>query len=200
MRALVTGGALALSLALGGCAGDSPPSPDSASPAASPDAPDPATGGDVNGADVEFAQMMIVHHRDALTMAEMATDRTTDAEVLALAARIVTAQQPEIDLMTTWLEEWGEDVPTSSTMAPMEHGSTMPGAMSEEQMTALEGAQGESFDRLFLSLMISHHSGAVTMARDEIDNGANPDAIDLAQEIENAQLQEIEEMRDLLGS
>src|SRR5438128_8499755 len=64
-----------------------------------------------NDADVEFAQQMIPHHQQALEMAKLAESRATGPEVKDLAAAIEGAQDPEIQTMTGWLQEWDEDVP-----------------------------------------------------------------------------------------
>ncbi len=159
-----------------------------------------------NDADVEFAQGMIPHHRQAVEMAELAAGRTENPEIVDLAARIGAAQAPEIDTMTGWLQEWDAEVPADGDMADMEgmdHGggdmAGMDGMMSPEQMGRLEQSSGADFDRLFLEQMTEHHVGAVEMARTELDAGADPDALALAQAIIDTQQAEIDEMADLLA-
>lgn len=155
-----------------------------------------------NDADVEFAQMMIVHHQQALEMAELVPSRSEDLEVLALAERIEAAQGPEIDVMSAWLESWDEDVPDAGSMGHDGMGSTdgeeMPGSMSEENMAELESATGEEFDRAFLTQMIAHHQGAIEMAEQHTEAGSAPVALALSREIATAQQAEIEEMQALL--
>ena len=154
-----------------------------------------------NNADVTFGQGMIPHHRGALAMAQLAEGRAEDPRVLDLAGRIEAAQDPEIQTMTGWLEEWGEALPDESDMGMggMDHGGMDMGGMSEEDMTALEDASGAEFDRLFLEMMIEHHRGAVDMAQTEIDEGSYPDAVALAEDIVESQTAEIEEMETLLS-
>jgi uncharacterized protein (DUF305 family) len=198
-RLAAAGGALALGLALAGCAGSNNTTDDT--PTAEPTAQLSPVSPTHNDADVAFAQMMIVHHRDAIEMAEMAPERSADPEVLALAGAIAAAQGPEIDVMTGWLQDWGAEVPVDgSPMQPMEHGDVMPGAMSDAQMAQLEASDGEAFDAAFLTLMIGHHQGAIDMAQDEIIDGADPAALDLAQAIATAQAAEITQMEQMLGS
>ncbi len=151
-----------------------------------------------NDADVAFAQGMIPHHAQAVDMADLADDRADDPEVRDLAQRIRAAQQPEIDLMEGWLEEWGH---------PMEDGMDMDGMdmedmgmVSEEDMGRLESASGAEFDRLFLTSMREHHLGAVAMAEEELRAGESPQAKDLAQEIIDTQRAEIEEIDALLAA
>lgn len=198
-RAAVSAGALTLLLALAGCATGEAESPDSPTGDAAPSVEVTLPAG-VTQADVSFAQMMIVHHRDALAMVELVPGRTSDPAVLDLADRIVAAQQPEIEQMSAWLAAWGADVPTGTQMTPMDHGETMPGAMSEQQMSGLRDAEGEAFDERFLSLMIEHHSGAVTMAEDLLSSDGDAEARRLAESIRISQMAEIAEMRALLAS
>jgi uncharacterized protein (DUF305 family) len=158
-----------------------------------------------NDADVTFAQGMIPHHRQAIEMAQLAKDRAESIEVKDLATKIEAAQAPEIEQLSTWLEQWGEDVPTGGTddegMSGMDHGSgdmSMGGMMSEEDMGMLEGASGADFDRMFLEMMIEHHGGAIEMAQTEVDEGAHRGAIAMAEEIISTQQAEIDTMEQLL--
>lgn len=149
-----------------------------------------------NDADVMFAQGMIPHHAQALEMAQLAEAREAGPEVTNLAAQIEAAQDPEIQLMTGWLEDWEQDVPDLTLdHSAMDHGN---GMMTADQMTALGQATGDEFDRMFLELMIEHHEGAIAMSETELSEGANDQAKDLAQEITNAQQAEIDHMQELL--
>jgi len=188
----------AAGLVLAGCsAGTSTPGPSTSTPSAS------ATVGAANQADIQFAQMMIVHHQGALDMARLAADRAGAAEVKELARRIENAQQPEIETMTAWLQAWGaEPLDADGVMPGMEHGSmtdTGEGGMaSSSQMAELEDAQGAEFDTLFLELMIVHHEGAIAMAQTEVDNGRNADALALAHKVIVDQTAEVALMEALL--
>lgn len=156
-----------------------------------------------NDADVTFAQEMIPHHLQATEMAELAEGRTTNQEVLDLAAGIIAAQQPEIDTMSGWLESWDEDVPSDSgDMEGMDHGSSseMPGMMSDEDMSKLEGLSGAAFDDEFLTMMIEHHQGAIEMASTEEADGTYPQAVALAEKIQKDQAAEIQKMEGMRTS
>jgi uncharacterized protein (DUF305 family) len=144
-----------------------------------------------NDADVTFAQDMIPHHEQALEMARLATDRAEDEQVRDLARRIEGAQDPEIEQMRGFLDEWGED-PPSGTAGGM-------GMMSGDEMAQLGSAEGVAFDQLFLEQMTEHHTGAVEMARTEIEDGEDDQAIELARTIEEGQTAEVDEMEALLA-
>lgn len=153
------------------------------------------SGGDFNDADVTFAQGMIPHHQQAVEMAQLAGEQAESQEVKDLAADIEAAQDPEIEQMTQWLEEW--DQPTEMDgMDSMEMG----GMMSEDQMSELEDATGADFDAMFLEMMIEHHEGAIVMAQEQVDDGKNAEAVALAEAIIEAQQDEIETMQGLLDA
>ncbi len=147
-------------------------------------------------ADVTFAESMIPHHQQAVQMAAMAEAQASNAEVKELAAKIKAAQQPEIDTMNGWLTAWGQPSPSASM--GMDHGS-MPGMMSGADMTMLMGAKGAAFDKQFLTMMISHHEGAIEMAKQETAQGSNADAKALAEKIVTDQQAEITTMKAILG-
>lgn len=155
-----------------------------------------------NSADVSFAQDMIPHHRQATEMAKLAADRTQNSQVLDLAAKILAAQQPEIDAMSSWLRSWDKKIPgESSSMSGMDHGtSSMPGMMSADQMSSLKGSSGGDFDQMFLTMMVSHHEGAIEMAAKEEAAGRYNHALDLAKKIQADQAAEISTMKSLLSS
>ncbi len=151
---------------------------------------------DFNDADVTFATDMIAHHRQAVEMAELAETRAESPEVKDLATQIMDAQDPEIETMAGWLNSWGE--PVSDDMSGMDMSSSMPGMMSQDEMTSLENTSGAEFDQMFLAMMVEHHRGAIEMAKSEQSDGLFPDAIALAKQIEIAQTDEITSMRALL--
>ena len=161
--------------------------------------------------DIAFAQAMIPHHEQAVAMADMALDPAHGAspQVRALAAQIQAAQAPEIQLMTQWLQTWGAPTVMPSTtgdIATMDHGGhemgsiTMSGMMTTAQMQQLEQSSGTQFDQLWLTMMIAHHEGAITMAEAVQANSANPQVVALADAIIVAQQAEIAEMRRMLST
>lgn len=169
-----------------------------------PMAPADHTAANHNAADVMWTQMMIPHHQQAVEMAALAPGRTENAELLALAAQVQAAQDPEIAQMTAWLATWGvptmpggmdHSMPGGTAMDDMGHD----GMMTAEQMTQLENATGADFDRAWLELMIAHHQGAIDSSTQIETSGQSPQVHDLAGEIIAGQQAEIEQMQAMLG-
>ena len=199
-----------------------------ATPAATSAAPPSASAQSAmhNKADMHFAHMMIPHHQQAIEMSDIILSKADiDPRVIDLARQINAAQGPEIAEMQGWLKQWG--MPGMGGMPGMDHGgmnrpgsppditmpnpsgsmmpgmggmSAMDGMMSPADMDALTNAQGAEASRLFLTGMIKHHQGALTMAQDEIDNGQFPDAIAMAKSILVSQEKEIDTMNQILAS
>jgi uncharacterized protein (DUF305 family) len=151
-----------------------------------------AETGSADPVDATFAQMMIPHHQQALEMAALAPARSTDPQVLELAREIAAAQQPEIDQMTAWLAARG------AATIDDHSGHDMAGMAGDEEMAALAGSTGEDFDRRFLTLMIAHHEGALTMA-EPVKASGDPEIRQLAAAIVSTQADEIALMRGLLS-
>jgi uncharacterized protein (DUF305 family) len=161
--------------------------------------PSDSSSGEFNAADVEFSKAMIVHHGQAIEMAELALEGASgeSASVVAIADAVKDAQQPEIELIAGWLQDWGE--PTQMTVSHDDHPVSMDGMLSDEQMEALDAASGAAFDSLWLEAMIEHHTGAVEMAETVQADGVNDDVATLAEQIILNQSAEITEMEKLLA-
>lgn len=144
--------------------------------------------------DVMFAQMMIPHHRQAVLMAELAESRASDPMIVELATEILAAQQPEIDQMTSWLVEWGAEVPEPGADAGAHAGHGMAGMLTDEQLADLEAADGPAFDRLFAEGMIEHHAGAIEMAQ-AVTGSADTRVATLADAIIATQQREIDQLQ-----
>jgi len=114
-------------------------------------------------ADVRFMQGMIGHHAQAIEMVELLRSRTSSDDMRKLALRIAVSQEDEIKMMQEWLQNRGQALPD-----PHAHhkGMLMPGMLTADEMTRLAAAKGVEFDRLFLSGMIKHHGGALTMVQE----------------------------------
>jgi uncharacterized protein (DUF305 family) len=157
-------------------------------------------------ADVRFITGMIGHHAQALVMAALVPTRGTSPSIQTLAARITNAQQDEIAMMQRWLREREQPVPTIdiSGITLTVHGADamhMPGMLTRDQLEELDRGQGSEFDRLFLTYMIQHHEGAVTMVHDlfQTDGAAQDEAVfKLASDIQVDQRTEIARMKQML--
>lgn len=150
-----------------------------------------------SGQDLMFAQMMIPHHEQAVEMSTLAETRSTNPDVLALAAQIKKAQSPEIRQMQGWLDSAGDS--NAMGMGDMDHGTGMGGMLTDEQMTALKNASGVTFDKLYLEGMIQHHEGAIHMAHMVTDSN-NAEANKLGDAIVTTQTEEINQMNRILAS
>ena len=213
---------LTMMLFIGGCSNSQDSQETATSTANSPAGSESATLH--NRADVAFVTGMIPHHEQAVEMSDLILAQPvsaagSNAEVRALAQQIADAQAPEVELMETWLEDWGMSSDTVTDDGGMNmgggekdghdmagHGSgggemddgEMNGMMTESQMNELSQATGAELDQLYLELMIAHHEGAIEMAQTELKGGRNPAALKLAQGIIDTQQAEIEQMQALL--
>ncbi|WP_377644349.1 DUF305 domain-containing protein [Oryzobacter terrae] len=159
--------------------------------------PSSSTAADHNQADLMFSMMMVPHHLQAIEMSDLVPDRTGSAGLRDLAERIRGAQQPEVDRMTGWLEEWGT-APMTGSMDGHAMGG-MGGMMSAEDLRDLAALRGAAFDLTWLEMMVEHHEGAVVMARDVLRQGRHAGTRELAEQIIVAQQAEIAEMRAMLA-
>lgn len=163
-----------------------------------------------NAADVSFAQEMIPHHLQAVTMATLAATRAEDPKVKALAAAILAGQKPEVETMESWLTTWNEPLMAGmpgmdySEMTPEKMAATMPGGMpgmaTSSDLKRLAAASGARFDHLFLTLMLTHHQGALKLAAQERADGKFPAATSLAAKIATTQTAEVAQIKKLLRS
>lgn len=149
-------------------------------------------------ADVEFMQMMIAHHAQAIVMSRMAEKNGANPQVLKLSRKIDQSQMPEITIMQGWLRRYNQAAPDTASW----HTVRMDGMLSDDEMKALENAKGVEFDRVYLVGMIKHHAGALKMVDDLFKSpgaGQEVDANVFANDVVTAQTAEIGIMRGLLA-
>jgi len=167
-------------------------------------APKPAP----NEGDIHFMTGMIPHHAQAVKIAGWCGSHGARADLKILCERIVVGQRDEIKLMQTWLNDHGLDAPAADAthmkmnMGGMVHDMLMPGMLTDEQLAALDKARGAEFDKLFLTAMIAHHEGAITMVKELFSSkGAGQDEIvfRFATDVEADQTTEIAVMKEMLG-
>lgn len=168
-----TGRWVAGALCLGALAGCAPAGAQSVTPAASPSAPPPVTSAPSHtAADADFMTGMIGHHAQAVLIAGWAPSHGASRAIQSLCERIVVGQRDEIALMQRWLTEWNLPVPSADAshdmMPGMEHMAhkMMPGMLTRDQLVQLDRATGAGFDRMWLTAMVQHHQGALTMIKD----------------------------------
>ena len=138
-----------------------------------------------------FAQMMIPHHSQAVTMSELALANSANPEILSMATAIRDAQAPEIKQMQSWLDQSDYSGTHAGHM-------DMGGMLSDEELAKLAIAKGAAVDRLFLEGMIAHHEGAIQMA-EMIEDSTNSEVKKLFTNIVSSQSAEIEAMKALLA-
>lgn len=162
-----------------------------------------------NAADVRFMTGMIPHHAQAVLFAAWAESHHASRAVTALCQRIVVGQRDEIETMRNWLRDHGQPVPSGTPesadtrVVPMEGHLMMPGILSARQLEEMDAARGQEFDRLFLTYMIPHHQGALTMVDELFTSygGAQDNAVyKLASDIYADQSIEIERMQQMLAA
>lgn len=204
--------ALASALVLAGCGTTGDESTSGVSGAATSTATASATSASPSGAgisaehndqDLMFARAMRVHHEQAVEMSQtLLAKQSIPEEVRQLAEGVIAAQGPEIEQMDRMLQAWDASATAEpGGMEGMDHGSMdggSDGMIGEEDLDRLESAQGTEAARLYLEQMTVHHEGAIDMARQQATDGANPEAIELAEDVVAAQEAEIAEMDRML--
>jgi uncharacterized protein (DUF305 family) len=154
------------------------------------------------GADVEFMQGMIMHHQQAVDMVALLRTRVKSPVLRSFGEKIAISQSDEIRFMKQWLESRGKPTTMEMNMSAADmKNMLMPGMLTPEQMAALTKARGAQFDHLFLTGMIQHHGGALTMV-DELFKtpgaGQDPVLFDFATDIDATQSAEIKIMQGML--
>lgn len=170
-----------------------------------------------DGADVGFARDMQTHHNQAVHMAMVIRDKTSDPTLRTVAYDIATSQQQQSGQMYGWLVQWGlpqtasgepmawmsaeahgDAHSSTGDAAPPTDGMSMPGLASADEIRALEQATGPDAERQFLTLMIRHHEGGVAMAEAALEMAERREVLGLAQSIVTAQTAEITLLERLL--
>ena len=152
---------------------------------------------------------MIPHHAQAVKIAGWAATHGARADIQTLALRIIVAQQDEIALMRTWLIDQGLAAPPADAthhrmiMDGTEHAMLMPGMLTDDELRQLDQSRGSDYDRLFLTFMIRHHEGAITMVNQLFaSDGAGQDEVvfRFGSDVYADQTTEIERMQSLLAT
>jgi len=139
-----------------------------------------------NRNDVMFMNMMVVHHEQAIEMAELSQNRTNNRNILELSENISEAQSRENRQMRKWMNSLGYETGNHHRMA---------GMATQSEMQRLEGSNGSDFDRLFAELMIEHHRGGIEMARNFRRNGQHTELRQMQTQMIETQQREIQKMQ-----
>jgi uncharacterized protein (DUF305 family) len=158
-----------------------------------------------NQIDVDFAQMMLVHTRQSIALADLAKERSAQPEVLALAAELAGSDAETLDDMTALLDEWGADVPDEIALDEMDHsnmehagiGMGFMAGISDDQVTLLGSLGADEFDKRFLRFMLIHRGAGVAMAQSEKIYGQSGTATRIAKGLESEQAAEMQTIQDL---
>jgi uncharacterized protein (DUF305 family) len=160
-------------------------------------------------ADIEFMSGMISHHAQAVAMANWAESHGASHSLQIYCGRVAMAQTAEIGLMQKWLRDRNQPVPAADPkgMTMVMNGQPMvmmmPGMLTEEQMAMLDKARGPAWDRLFLTFMIQHHQGAISMVEKLFNtDGAAQDELvfKFANDVQADQSTEIDRMKQMLDA
>ncbi|BAY59413.1 hypothetical protein NIES2135_62900 (plasmid) [Leptolyngbya boryana NIES-2135] len=149
--------------------------------------------------DLRFIDAMRLHHRGAIEMAKEAQQKSKRPEIQSLAQNIIVTQnREENELMAKWRKQWYPDAPESFVAYNSQQNKSMPMSQQQKDSMAMNmdlGAADEQFDLRFMNAMISHHEGAISMAKDALQKSKRPEIQKLAQEISTSQQKEIDQMK-----
>jgi uncharacterized protein (DUF305 family) len=163
-----------------------------------------------NSAEAGFARDMATHHDQAVEMAFILRETTTDARLRALTYDIIVTQSAQRGMFMAWLEQWGlpqaSNGPRMAWMSSHAHmqgmsddAAAMAGMATADDMKALRGATGAAAEVRFLQLMIRHHEGGVQMARALLAQSSRDEVVAIARNIDATQAAEIAMMKELLA-
>lgn len=145
--------------------------------------------------DLDFANMMIMHHKAAIDMSETEIVRGTNEEVKTMAKAIIVAQNAEIGQMEAFIKTYqapAVKMKSGQMNTIMSDMMSMMDKMNNMEMTG-------NTDKDFVMMMIPHHEAAVKMAQDELTNGKQLQLKTMAQKIIADQNAEINTFKAWLG-
>ncbi|MEV4218834.1 DUF305 domain-containing protein [Nonomuraea sp. NPDC049725] len=155
--------------------------------------PGEAAAPPVNADDVMFVQMMVQHHRQGIEIAKVGADRATTPELKTLTEAIATTQQSEVEMMLRWLHAWGQ--PLTPPDGAHDHHGGLP-ETEQKKIDALRRAKDPEPE--LMALLIAHQGDAARMAGTEVLDGANPEVMRWAAQVQASRREQIEQLRKLL--
>lgn len=161
----------------------------------------------LSSVDVGFAQDMLAHHQQAITIVGQLSPQAAP-DVRAVADQISGTQLAETGQMRGWLQAAGAPEQSPTPMAWMgtdhaghaEHAGSamMPGMADDAELTALHEATGVDNEVRFLQLMIRHHQGGISMAQYVRQHGHHASVTATATQMQDEQSNEVDLMVTLL--
>jgi uncharacterized protein (DUF305 family) len=145
-----------------------------------------------NASDVRFLQDMIGHHQQAIEMAALVDGRSRRPRLIRFATGIAAARQDDITIMRRWLTRW--NLPTAPANGSEDAESPLPGMLAAGQLEWLKLRTGPQFDLGFMTMMDTHHGGAITVAEQELQGGASTETKALARRIIETQAVEMRQL------
>jgi uncharacterized protein (DUF305 family) len=141
--------------------------------------------------DLQFIDAMVAHHQAAIDMSLSADSNALRPELKEFARKVVEDQSREVEMMKDWRGQWYAGRPPTPTIMAVPGMATSMKGMDSRHMLTLKGAE---YDRMYVDMMVPHHEGAIVMAREALSRATHPEVKALAQQIIDAQQQEIEMM------
>ncbi|RYZ49964.1 MAG: DUF305 domain-containing protein [Sphingobacteriales bacterium] len=147
----------------------------------------PSTGNPDN----DFAGLMKIHHMGAIEMAQLELAQGTDSEIKAMAQKMLDAQQGEVAQLNSFL---------SGHQAHGGGDAFYKKVMGQMNSMKMDMDHSGSVDKHFVQMMISHHQGAIDMAKAYQETGAHEAQLKtMAGKITTDQQREIQELQGWLA-
>ena len=144
--------------------------------------------------DRAFIDAMVPHHQSAIAMATAAKEAgLSQPDLVKVADDILATQQLEINQMKDWRGEWfGSSTIDPEGASALGLDESQMGMDMEHDVDTLENST--NIDTDFAQMMVTHHQGAITMAKLAAEKADHNELKDLAEEIVSAQEREIDAM------
>jgi uncharacterized protein (DUF305 family) len=148
--------------------------------------------GPLNGADVAFAQGLLLADDHATEVIELVSSHTSRPELSALAEQTLTSRGEEISKVQGWLGRWGNPVEPGAGLDP--ETQLPPGLLSDEQLNQLNQLKGTGFDLAFVDALTNHHRGVIELAETELREGSLGEVKEFARQVVNRRKAEIDQL------
>jgi len=144
------------------------------------------------GNDVDFAAMMLEHHKGAVEMSQVEIGKGKNDELKAFAKKVIDDQNEEIGFMQAFISKHTKTKSSNSAGFQKALNGSMMAMMNSK--TAIYN----DIDKDFAAQMIPHHQSAVDMAKVYLKYGREAGLITLCQNIISSQEKEINWLKEWL--